>query len=94
MSNRWRHPGLSGAAIYAVAAGLVGAVLTVFARVQVAGVRGRATVVRKLPDGPVIVISNHTSYVDGLLLAIVCRRLGRSARMLATGFRGRPQPAA
>ena len=84
MSNRWRHPGLSGAAIYAVAAGLVGAVLTVFARVQVAGVRGRATVVRRLPDGPVIVISNHTSYVDGLLLAIVCRRLGRSARMLAT----------
>ena len=84
MSNRWRHPGLGGAAIYAVAAGLVGAVLTVFARLQVAGARGRAAVVRGLPDGPVIVISNHTSYVDGLLLAIVCRRLGRSARMLAT----------
>jgi len=84
VSNRWRHPGLTGAAIYAVAAGLVGAVLTVFARLQVAGARGRAAVVRGLPDGPVIVISNHTSYVDGLLLAIVCRRLGRSARMLAT----------
>ncbi|HZB42083.1 MAG TPA: lysophospholipid acyltransferase family protein [Ilumatobacter sp.] len=83
MSSRWRHPGWSGAAIYAVAAGLVGAVLTVVARLQVAGVRGRAAVVRRLPDGPVIVISNHTSYADGLLLAIVCRRLGRSARMLA-----------
>ena len=84
VSARWRHPGWSGAAIYAVAAGLVGAVLTVVARVQVAGARSRAAVVRTLPDGPVIVISNHTSYVDGLLLAIVCRRLGRSARMLAT----------
>ena len=83
MSSGWRHPGWSGAAIYAVAAGLVGAVLTVVARLQVAGVRGRAAVVRRLPDGPVIVISNHTSYADGLLLAIVCRRLGRSARMLA-----------
>jgi 1-acyl-sn-glycerol-3-phosphate acyltransferase len=83
VSSRWRHPGWSGAAIYAVAAGLVGAVLTVVARLQVAGVRGRAAVVRRLPDGPVIVISNHTSYADGLLLAIVCRRLGRSARMLA-----------
>jgi 1-acyl-sn-glycerol-3-phosphate acyltransferase len=83
VSNRWRHPGWSGAATYAVAAGLVGAVLTMFARLQVAGARGRAAVVRRLPDGPVIVISNHTSYVDGLLLAIVCRRLGRSARMLA-----------
>ena len=84
MSGRWRHPGWSGAAIYAVAAGLVGAVLTIFARIQVAGARSRAAVVRGLPNGPVIVISNHTSYIDGLLLAIVCRRLGRSARMLAT----------
>jgi 1-acyl-sn-glycerol-3-phosphate acyltransferase len=84
VSGRWRHPGWSGAAIYAVAAGLVGAAMTVVARLQVAGVRGRAAVVRRLPDGPVIVISNHTSYADGLLLAIVCRRLGRSARMLAT----------
>jgi 1-acyl-sn-glycerol-3-phosphate acyltransferase len=83
VNSRWRHPGWSGAAIYAVAAAVVGGVLTVFARVQVAGVRSRAAVVRGLPDGPVIVIANHSSYVDGLLLAIVCRRLGRSARMLA-----------
>src|SRR5262245_3782594 len=84
MSERWRHPGWTGAAVYAVAAGLVGAVITVFARLQVAGARGRADVVRQLPDGPGIVISNHTSYADGLLLALVCRRLGRSARLLAT----------
>src|SRR4029077_20126513 len=77
-------PGLPGAAIYAVAAGLIGAVITVVARLQVAGVRSRAKVVRQLPDGPVIVISNHTSYADGVLLALVCRRLGRSARLLAT----------
>lgn len=83
MNSRWRHPGWSGAAIYAVAAAVVGGALTVFARLQVAGVRSRAAVVRRLPDGPVIVIANHSSYVDGLLLAIVCRRLGRSARMLA-----------
>jgi 1-acyl-sn-glycerol-3-phosphate acyltransferase len=56
----------------------------VVARLQIAGVRGRAEIVRGLPDGPVIVISNHTSYADGVLLALVCRRLGRSARMLAT----------
>jgi 1-acyl-sn-glycerol-3-phosphate acyltransferase len=52
-------------------------------RLQLAGVRGRTSVVRRLPDGPVIVISNHTSYADGVLLALVCRRLGRSARMMA-----------
>jgi 1-acyl-sn-glycerol-3-phosphate acyltransferase len=67
-----------------VAAGLVGAVVTVVSRLQIAGIRGRARVVRSLPDGPVIVISNHTSYADGVLLLLVCRRLGRSARLLAT----------
>ena len=39
---------------------------------------------QRLPDGPVIVVANHTSYADGLLLALVCRRLGRSLRLLAT----------
>jgi 1-acyl-sn-glycerol-3-phosphate acyltransferase len=80
----WRHPGRIGAALYAVAAAALGAVVTIVARLQVAGVRGRAEAVRRLPDGPVIVISNHTSYADGVLLALVCRRLGRSARLLAT----------
>lgn len=82
--SKWRHPGWLGAALYGVAAVVLGAVVTVVARLQVAGVRGRASVVRRLPDGPVIVVSNHTSYADGVLLALVCRRLGRSARMLAT----------
>ena len=70
--------------LYAAAAAALGAVVTVVARLQVAGVRGRARAVRRLPDGPVIVISNHTSYADGVLLALVCRRLGRSARLMAT----------
>ena len=80
----WRHPGRVGAVLYSLAAAVVGLAVTVVARLQVAGVRGRADVVRRLPDGPVIVISNHTSYADGVLLALVCRRLGRSARLLAT----------
>ena len=63
---------------------MLGAVVAVVSRLQVAGVRGRAAAVRQLPDGPVIVISNHTSYADGVLLALVCRRLGRSARLMAT----------
>ena len=29
-------------------------------------------------------ISNHTSYADGVLLALACRRMGRSLRLLAT----------
>ena len=80
----WRHPGRLGAALYALAAAALGGVVTIVARLQVAGARGRAEAVRRLPDGPVIVISNHTSYADGVLLALVCRRLGRSARLLAT----------
>jgi 1-acyl-sn-glycerol-3-phosphate acyltransferase len=80
----WRHPGRLGAGLYAAAAALVGGVVAVVARLQVAGARGRADAVKRLPDGPVIVISNHTSYADGVLLALVCRRLGRSARLLAT----------
>lgn len=84
MSN-WRHPGRSGAALYALLAALIGGVVTVISRVKVARVRGEAEVVRELPEGGVIVISNHTSYADGVLLALVCRRLGRSARLLATG---------
>lgn len=81
--SRWRHPGRTGAALYAVAVALLGGMVTVVSRLQVAGVRSRASAVRRLPDGPVIVISNHTSYADGVLLALVCRRLGRSARLLA-----------
>jgi 1-acyl-sn-glycerol-3-phosphate acyltransferase len=84
MSSRWRHPGRSGAAVYALAAAIVSAVLALFSRVQVERQRGRRSVAKHLPPGRLIVISNHTSYADGLLLALVCRRMGRSLRMLAT----------
>jgi 1-acyl-sn-glycerol-3-phosphate acyltransferase len=67
-----------------VLAATVGGVVALFSRLQVERQRGRATAAGGLPAGPVIVISNHTSYADGILLAIACRRLGRSLRLLAT----------
>jgi 1-acyl-sn-glycerol-3-phosphate acyltransferase len=70
--------------LYGVLAALIGGAVTVVSRLQVARVRGERAVVRELPVGGVIVVSNHTSYADGVLLALVCRRLGRSARLLAT----------
>jgi 1-acyl-sn-glycerol-3-phosphate acyltransferase len=81
----WRHPGRVGAIVYALAAALLGGLVTVVSRLQVARARGRRALAARLPDGPIIVISNHTSYADGVLLALVCRRLGRSVRLLATG---------
>ena len=79
----WKHPGRTGAIVYGFAATLVGGLVTVVSRLRIAHARGQARVVQALPDGPVIVISNHVSAVDGVLLAIVCRRLGRPARLLA-----------
>lgn len=58
--------------------------MAVVSRLQVARHRGRRRLVKRLPSGGIIVISNHTSYADGVLLALVCRRLGRSLRLLAT----------
>ena len=84
MADKWRHPGASGAVLYAVAATLVGGVVTVLSRLQVARQRGRRRVAQSLPAGGIIIISNHTSYADGVLLALVCRKLGRSVRLLAT----------
>jgi 1-acyl-sn-glycerol-3-phosphate acyltransferase len=84
MGSLWRHPGRTGAMLYAVLATLVGGIVTVFSRLQIERQRGREHVVSLLPDGPIIVISNHTSYADGPLLALVCRRHGRSLRLLAT----------
>lgn len=63
---------------------MLGGVVTVVSRLQLAGLRGRSRAARRLPDGPIIVVSNHTSYLDGILLALVCRRMGRSLRLLAT----------
>lgn len=70
--------------LYALAAALLGGVVTVLGRLQVARQRGRRRVAGSLPPGGIIIISNHTSYADGVLLALVCRRLGRSVRLLAT----------
>jgi 1-acyl-sn-glycerol-3-phosphate acyltransferase len=84
MSTGWRHPGRTGALLYAVAAGVLGVVATTMSRMTVARQRGRQRAAQRLPDGPIIVIANHTSYADGVLLALACRRLGRSLRLLAT----------
>lgn len=84
MSQSWRHPGRTGALIYGALALIFGGLVGVTSRLQVARQRGRADVARRLPEGPVIVISNHTSYADGVLLVLACRRQGRSLRMLAT----------
>ena len=70
--------------MYAVAAVLFGGVLTVVSRLRIAEERGRRRAARALPDGAIIIVSNHASYVDGILLALVCRRMGRSGRLLAT----------
>lgn len=70
--------------MYAVAAAIVGAIVTSVSRLQVARQVGRRRAAQRLPEGPVIVISNHTSYADGVLLALACRRMGRSLRLLAT----------
>ena len=84
MSGSWRHPGRIGAVIYAVLGVVFGGLVGLTSRLQVARQRGRTAVVRQLPEGAIIVISNHTSYADGVLLALACRRQGRSLRLLAT----------
>jgi 1-acyl-sn-glycerol-3-phosphate acyltransferase len=84
MSQRWERPGWGAATLYGLLAGVVGAFVTMVARLGVARQRGRRRAARRLPDGPIIVISNHTSYADGLLLALACKRLGRPLRLLAT----------
>jgi 1-acyl-sn-glycerol-3-phosphate acyltransferase len=84
VSGSWRHPGKSGALLYAVLASVVGGGVAIVSRLQVERQRGRKRVAAQLPDGAVIVIANHTSYIDGFLLALVCRRMGRTLRLLAT----------
>jgi 1-acyl-sn-glycerol-3-phosphate acyltransferase len=82
--STWLRPGRGGAVLYGVLAALVGTAATLTARMTVERQRGRRRAARQLPDGPIIVISNHTSYADGVLLALACRRMGRSLRLLAT----------
>ncbi|MEP7045112.1 MAG: lysophospholipid acyltransferase family protein [Ilumatobacteraceae bacterium] len=87
----WRRPGRTGAILYAVLAAVVGSATAFFSRLEIERQRGRSEAARTLPSGPIIVISNHTSYADGVLLALTCRRMGRSLRLLATsGVFGAP----
>ncbi len=85
MSDGWSRPGRSGAVLYAVAALLFGTLAAGFSRLRIAKQQGRRRAARALPEGPVIIVSNHASYADGVLLALACRRMGRSVRLLATG---------
>ncbi len=80
--STWQRPGLRAALLYAFAAGLLGAVVSAVSRLELTR---RSVTDSDLPDGPVIVIANHTSFADGILLALVGRRLGRSLRLMATG---------
>jgi 1-acyl-sn-glycerol-3-phosphate acyltransferase len=80
--STWQRPGLRAALLYAFAAGLLGTVVSAVSRLELT----RRTVPdSELPDGPLIVVANHTSFADGILLALVGRRLGRSLRLMATG---------
>ncbi len=78
----WQRPGLRAALLYAVAAGLLGSVVSAVSRLELSR---RAAPRTGLPGGSVIVVANHTSFADGILLALVGRRLGRSLRLMATG---------
>lgn len=80
----WRKPGRAGAVVYAVLAAAVAAIAGLISRLELEKQRGRREAARRLPPGAIIVVSNHTSYADGLLLALACRRMGRSLRLLAT----------
>ncbi|MDH4279219.1 MAG: 1-acyl-sn-glycerol-3-phosphate acyltransferase [Acidimicrobiia bacterium] len=80
----WRNPGWVGAVVYALAAVIVGGLTSALTRLTIARRRGRRTAIARLPAGAVIIISNHASYADGVLLALTCRRMGRSIRLLAT----------
>jgi 1-acyl-sn-glycerol-3-phosphate acyltransferase len=87
----WRKPGRTGAVLYALLAAVLGIVTASISRLEIERQRGRREAARHLPSGPIIVISNHTSYADGVLLALACRRMGRSLRLLATsGVFGAP----
>lgn len=82
--SQWKNPGPLGSVLYALAAVFLGSVVTIVSRLRVAKYKGRRRAAAALPEGPIIVVSNHASYADGIMLALVCRRMGRSVRLLAT----------
>ena len=59
--------------IYAPLGLVFGGLVTMTSRVQIERQRGRAEVACGLPEGPIIVISNHTSYADGVLPVLALR---------------------
>jgi 1-acyl-sn-glycerol-3-phosphate acyltransferase len=73
MDTSWQRPGLRAALLYSLAAALLGAVVSTVSRLELTR---RSTPTDRLPDGPLIVVANHTSFADGILLALVGRRLG------------------
>lgn len=79
--SRWTG---KGAILYGLLAAVCSTIVASTARLTVERQRGRGRVAERLPDGPIIVVANHTSYADGVLLALACRRLGRHLRLLAT----------
>lgn len=82
ISSNWQRPGRRAALLYGFTAAVLGALVSTVSRLELTR---RAAPARGLPDGPVIVVANHTSFADGILLALVGRRLGRSLRLMATG---------
>ncbi len=80
----WRHPGRTGGLLYGALAAVIGGALGLVSRLRVERGRSMVRVAERLPDGPIIVIANHTSTVDGFVLALICRRLGRTLRLLVT----------
>lgn len=82
MDLTWKRPGLRAAVLYALAIAVLGTVVSHVCRLVITR---RSVPSGRLPEGPVIVVANHTSVADGVLLALVGRRLGRSLRMMATG---------
>lgn len=81
-NHTWQRPGFRSALLYGLLASLLSAVVTSVSRLELTR---RSVPDQALPQGPVIVVANHTSFADGILLALVGRRLGRSLRLMATG---------
>lgn len=84
MARSWKKPGLGGSVLYSVLAFIVGSVMATFARLEIARSQQRASALRELPPGGLIVVANHTSIADGVFLALAGRKLGRPLRMVGT----------
>ena len=84
MARSWKKPGVGGSLLYTVLGFAVSGLMASFARLEVARSHERASTLRALPPGGLIVIANHTSVADGVFLALAGRQLGRPLRLLGT----------